>query len=179
MPDGSGHLGQEPRSDIGPILDYLRDTTKLPPELVRFEQFRFELHAVNQVQTFITQSQRIDPNYIFAMRRVKGYVSRPEVNGEYIHHFTFNVSDQGRARRAIFDDDIPLSALVSDAGPAHDMAWDSFYVFIPGADLQVDWAVTLADLPAISNIRVGISITGDMVRVKKLGNGALVLPGME
>ena len=34
-----------PRSDIGPIIDYLKDATKLPPSVVRPEQLLFEIET--------------------------------------------------------------------------------------------------------------------------------------
>ena len=169
-------LGDSPRSDLGPIGEYLKDITKLPPEVTRPEQFNFQIRVQNQqvVNGFPTPSNRIDPEYVFALRRIKGVISNPLVNQAFSHLFEFNISDQGRARGTIFDDPINMGVLVLSA---HDMVWDSFYAFVPGSDVSVDWTFDATQLPQVSDITVGVSITGDLVRVRRLSDGTLVVPG--
>lgn len=170
-------FGNAPRSDIGPIGEYLKDITKLPPEVTRPEQFNFKIRVTNQqiANGFPTPSNRIDPEYVFALRRIKAFISDPLVNQAYSHLFEFNVADQGRARGSIFDDPINIAVL---ALQTHDMVWDSFYAFVPGSDMIVDWQVDTNELPAISDITVGVALTGDLVRVRRLSDGALVVPGV-
>jgi len=171
-------LGQgDPRSDIGPIMEYLRDITKLPPEVTRPEQFNFQNRIINGAIAagFPTPSARVDPEYVFALRRIKGFVSDPNQNTDLVHLVEFNVADQGRARGTIFDDNINLAVLVQTV---HDMVWDSFYAFVPGSDMIVDWTVDLAGFPAIGDVTVGVSLTGDLVRVRRLPSGVIVIPGI-
>ncbi len=175
MADG---FGNSPRSDLGPVAEYLKDITKLPPEVTRPEQFNFKIRVQNgqTLAGFPTPSNRIDPEYVFALRRIKGFVSDPTVNEAFSHLFEFNIRDQGRARGSIFDDPINMAVLVRQA---HDMVWDSFYAFVPGSDVSVDWTVDTTGLPDVSDITVGVSLTGDLVRVRRLADGTLVVPGVE
>lgn len=172
---GSG----DPRSDVGPIAEYLRDITKLPPEVTRPEQFNFQNRilngAIDTAGGFPTPTQRVDPEYVFALRRIKGFVSDPNQNIDLVHLVEFNVADQGRARGTIFDDDINLAVLVQTV---HDMVWDSFYAFVPGSDMVVDWSIDLTGFPDIGDVTVGVSLTGDLVRVRRLPNGVLAIPGV-
>jgi hypothetical protein len=171
-------LGSSPRSDIGPIAEYLRDITKLPPELVRPEQLNFQINIVNQVVNTTTPSQRVDPEYTFAMRRIKGFVSDPVLLSPQIFLTQFNVRDQGRARGGVFTNPVNMGVLVGAGGPAHDMIWDSFYAFVPGADMIVDWFPNLAAFGANTNITFGVAITGDLVRTRRLADGTLTIPGV-
>lgn len=171
--DGNGFGSGDPRSDIGPIAEYLKDVTKLPPELTRIEQFSFtiEVDAMGGI-TATTPSNRIDPEYVFALRRIKGFISDPDTNLAVSHLITFNIADQGRARGGIFDDPINLAVLVNNN---HDMVWDSFYGFVPGADILVNWTVATG---IDSALMAGVSITGDLVRVRRLASGTLIIPGV-
>jgi hypothetical protein len=169
------HLGDSPRSDIGPIMEYLKDATKLPPEVVRPEQLLFELQVdATPASIFETASQRVEPEYIFVLRRLKGYVSVPQTNDAFIHGITFNIRDQGRARGGIFNNAINMAVL---ANSQHDMVWDTFYAFVPGSDVIVEWTIDAARVGANALI-TGVSITGDLVRVRRLDNGTLVIPGV-
>jgi hypothetical protein len=176
--NGKQGFGNAPRSDIGPIGEYLKDITKLPPEVTRPEQYNFKIRVVNGevANGFPTPSNRIDPEYVFALRRIKAFISNPTVNIDLAHFFEFNVADQGRARGSIFDDSINAAVLVLNS---HDMVWDSFYAFVPGSDMIVDWNVDTTALPLISDVTVGVSLTGDLVRVRRLSDGTLVVPGVE
>jgi len=172
---GSG----DPRSDLGPILDYLKDITKLPPEVTRPEQYSFDIRIQNGAVLGLPNNvDRVDPEYVFAMRRIKGSVSRPEVNGELVHFMDFNVVDQGRARGGVFRNPISMAVLVGMGGPAHDMVWDTFYAFVPGSDIQLDFQPALANFPAVSDATFIVSITGDLVRTRRLPDGTLVIPGV-
>lgn len=168
----------EPRSDIGPVERYLQDAYNLRPEVVRVEQLEFRITIVNGAITFQTPSQRLDPEFAFILRRIKGYGSfAVPAPGDLpiINQAVFNIEDQGRARGGIFRNPIRMSILAYPAGgPAHDMVFDSFYVFVPGADVAVNWAVQLANLPQEASVEFGISITGDVLRTRTLPGGALV-----
>jgi hypothetical protein len=173
------HLGSgDPRSDLGPILDYLKDIAKLPPEVTRPEQYSFNIRILNGAINAQNNVSRVDPEYVFAMRRIKGSVSRPEVNGELVHLMDFNVVDQGRGRGGIYRIPISMAVLVGMGGPAHDMVWDSFYAFVPGSDIQLDFLPALAQFPQVSDATFIISVTGDLVRTRRLPDGTLVIPGV-
>lgn len=181
MPDGNpSHLGSDPRSDIGPIAEYLRDITKLPPELVRPEQFRFRIRIQAQVITFTSPADRVDAEYVFALRRIKGSASNPTVNAADLHRMEFNIQDQGRGRGGLFRNPINMSTLAGTSGPGHDMIWDSFYAFVPGSDISVDFTVlgALGDFIAQGDITFFVSLTGDLVRTRKLADGTLIIPGV-
>jgi len=181
MPDGSLHqLGSDPRSDIGPIAEYLKDITKLPPEIVRPEQYRFRIRIQAQAQTFVSTADRIDAEYVFALRRIKGSVSNPTVNAPDLHRMEFNIVDQGRGRGGIFRNPINMSTLAGTSGPGHDMIWDSFYAFVPGSDINVDFTVlgALTDFIQGGDITFFVSLTGDLVRARRLADGTLQIPGV-
>lgn len=174
--EGINELGGEPRSDIGPVAGYLADVYELRPEVVRPEQLEFTITFVNQVETARTGAQRVDPEFVFALRRIKGWASAPAATAQFVEQATFNIRDQGRARGAIFNNPIRMSTLADIVGsPAHDMVWDGFYVFVAGSDLSVDWTVVAASLPANGTVQFGISITGDLLRTRRLPGGAMVV----
>jgi hypothetical protein len=171
----------QPRSDIGPVEQYLQDAYNLRPEVVRVEQLEFRIRVVDGVTTFQTPSQRIDPEFIFVMRRIKGYAGfaiDPQGTPPFCIGAVFNIEDQGRARGGVFRNPIRMSILCDRNGsPAHDMVFDSFYVFVPGADVAVNWQLDPAiftgeDAPPF--IEFGVSITGDVLRTRTLPGGALV-----
>jgi len=178
-------LGDAPRSDIGPVANYLADVYELRPEVVRTEHLEFRIQFTAGVETFRTGAQRIDPEFIFALRRIKGYASTANVvlgQGQvglpvqWVEQAVFNVRDQGRARGGIFANPIRMSVLCDIQGsPAHDMVWDSFYTFVAGADISVDWTVVAANVPQVGVVEYGISITGDVLRTRRLPGGAMVI----
>lgn len=166
----------EPRSDIGPVAQYLADVYELRPEVVRVEQFEFRIRFEAGLETFRDGTKRIDPEFIFALRRIKGWASAPDGSAQFVEQATFNVVDQGRARGGIFRDPIRMSTLADINGsPAHDMVWDAFYGFVAGADVIVDWNVNVADIPQEGVVEYGISITGDVLRTRRLPGGAMVV----
>jgi hypothetical protein len=173
---GLGDLaGDGPRSDIGPIERYLQDAYNLRPEIVRTEQLEFTVQADDTGITETTPSQRIDPEFAFILRRIKGFASMLEGQGPLSSPFmTFNVDDQGRARNGVFRNPIRMSYLVNvDGSPAHDYVWDAFYVFQPGADVIVNWSFA-GSIAANESAIWGVSLTGDVVRVRSLPGGALI-----
>lgn len=178
-------LGQSPRSDLGPIEMYLGDIAKLPPEVTRPEQmnFRIQINRTTTPATIVatTPSRRIEPEYVFALRRIKAFVSNPVVNGIDVDLAEFQIRDQGRARGGIFDSRVNMAVLCGPSGPAHDMVFDSFYAFVPGADVIVDWSLDLAALGNVqesARVVYGVSITGDLVRVRNLPDGTIMIPGL-
>lgn len=167
-----------PRSDLGPILDYLQDATKLPPAVVRPEQLLFELETDAQgAQLAVTTSQRVEPEYLFVLRRIRGYVSVPATNYPFVHGITAQIVDQGRARGGIFNNAVNMAHLCSTSGPMNDMVWDTFYVFVPGADVNVTWTIDAARVGANALV-TGLSLMGDLIRVRELDNGTLIIPGV-
>ena len=174
---GINELDGAPRSDVGPVAEYLTDVYELRPEVVRTEQLEFRVTITTGVEVFRTGAQRVDPEFIFALRRIKGWASTPNANDrQFVEQAVFNVLDQGRARGGIFQNPIRMSTLCNiDGSPAHDMVWDSFYTFVAGADLSVDWTVALANLNNVGTVEFGISITGDVLRTRRLPGGAMVV----
>ncbi|HMO94947.1 MAG TPA: hypothetical protein PKD27_02435, partial [Tepidiformaceae bacterium] len=166
----------EPRSDVGPVAQYLADVYELRPEVVRIEQLEFVITFTNGVETARTVSQRVDPEFMFALRRIKGWASAPDDTSQFVDMVTFNVDDQGRARGGIFRNPIRMSTLCDINGsPAHDMVWDAFYGFVAGADVDVTWNVDTTDFPEQGVVRFGVSLTGDLLRTRRLPGGAMVV----
>lgn len=175
---GLHELHGEPRSDVGPVAQYLADLYELRPEVVRIEQIEFRIVIEDGAITFQDGSKRIDPEFLFGLRRIKGYASAPADTAQFVELMTFNVSDQGRARpRGIFLDDIRMSVLCDINGsPAHDMVWDAFYGFVAGADISAIWNPRdLALFPQEGRVEFGISLTGDVIRTRRLPGGAMVV----
>lgn len=174
-----------PRSDLGPIENYLADIAKLPPELTRPEQLNFRIQidrsGAPATITTTTPSRRVEPEYVFALRRIKAFVSNPELNGIDVDLMEFQIRDQGRARGGIFDSRVNMAVLVGPSGPAHDMVFDSFYAFVPGSDVIVDWTPDLTLLGGVQDetrVVYGVSLTGDLVRVRTLPDGTVTIPGL-
>lgn len=174
--NGVNELGGEPRSDVGPVAQYLADLYELRPEVVRVEQLEFRLAIEGNVVTFESEAKRIDPEFIFAMRRIKGWASAALNTAQFVPEVTFNITDQGRARGGIFRDPVRMSVLCDINGsPAHDMVWDSFYTFVAGADISAEFVVRdLSALP-VTLVEYGISVTGDVLRTRRLPGGAMVV----
>lgn len=172
-----GQFHGEPRSDVGPVAQYLADIYELRPEVVRIEQLEFSITFVDGVETQRTISQRVDPEFLFALRRIKGWASAPADTAQFVENASFNVVDQGRARGGIFRNPIRMSTLCDISGsPAHDMVWDAFYGFVAGADVDVDWTVVLAGIPTDdATVRFGVSLTGDLIRTRRIPGGAMVV----
>ena len=173
---GIHELDGEPRSDIGPVAQYLADIYELRPEVVRVEHLEFRIVIDGNAVIFESGAKRIDPEFAFALRRIKGYASAPAATAQFVEQVVFNISDQGRARGGIFQDPIRMSVLAQvDGSPAHDMVWDSFYTFVAGADISAEF--TIADISALPQGRVeyGVSITGDVIRTRRLPGGAMVV----
>lgn len=171
------HTGLDgaPRSDIGPVAQYLADVYELRPEVVRIEQLEFRIQFINGVETFRDVAKRVDTEYIFALRRIKGWASAPANSAQFVEQAVFNIQDQGRARADLFRDPIRMSTLADINGsPAHDMVWDAFYGFVAGGDLNVNWTVNVAGIPQANTVEFGISITGDLLRTRRLPGGAMV-----
>lgn len=167
-----------PRSDIGPIEDYLRDATQLPPSVVRPEQLLFEVTTTAQgVINTQTANQRVEPEYIFVLRRIRGYVDDPANHYTLMNGLTVQVQDQGRGRGGIWNNAFSMAHLTSTSGPMNDAVWDGFYAFAPGADVEVIWTVIAARLGA-NAIIAGVSLMGDLVRVRELDDGTLIIPGV-
>ncbi len=173
---GIHELDGEPRSDIGPVAQYLADIYELRPEVVRTEHLEFRLVIEGNSITFQSGAKRIDPEFAFALRRIKGYASAAAGTAQFVEQVTFNISDQGRARGGIFQDPIRMSVLADINGsPAHDMVWDSFYTFVAGADLSADFVIRdIGALPA-TRVEYGIAVTGDVIRTRRLPGGAMVV----
>lgn len=173
---GIHELSGEPRSDIGPVAQYLADVYELRPEVVRIEQLEFRTIFTNGAELQTTGAQRIDPEFVFALRRIKGYASAQDGSFQFPELATFNIRDQGRGRGGLFSNPIRMSVLTDRLGsPTHDMVWDAFYSFVAGGDISVDWVVDAANIPQQGRVEFGISITGDLIRTRRLPGGAMVV----
>jgi hypothetical protein len=104
-------------------------------------------------------------------------VSTPATNYPFVHGLTMQVQDQGRARGGIWNNPFNMAMLTSTSGPMNDAVWDGMYVFSPGADVSVTWAIIAARLGA-NTFFAGVSLMGDLVRVRTLNDGTLVIPGV-
>jgi hypothetical protein len=175
---GLGALhGGEPRSDIGPISGYLQDVYNLAPEVVRVEHMRFDLRIVNQIITFQSEAKRIDPEFAFALRRLRivGWCS-DEANLNFASpDVTFNIEDQGRGRGGVFLDPISIVETANHNGTfAGELVWDSFYRFVAAASIRGLWTVDLSLMPANETVVFTASIEGDLLRTRTLPGGAMV-----
>lgn len=170
-------LSGEPRSDIGPIQSYLQDVYNLAPEVVRTEHLRFELHLVDGTVDFESPSRKVDPEFVFALRRlsISGWSAAPVENWAN-PSITFNLEDQGRARGGLFNDPISIAETADHNGNvAMELVWDAFYGFVPGADIKGIWAFDPTLFPAESGeIRIVARVTGDVLRTRTLPGGAMI-----
>ncbi len=171
--------GGSPRSDIGPISGYLQDVYNLAPEVVRIDQFEFRLTVASRVVTFQSEAKQVDPEFLFAVRRIKGFGFTADVQGiaaTLPHAITVNLADKGRARAGLFEDPIRMSYLISnkDGNSIQEFVWDAFYRFQPGATMAAVWVATVASLEAAVTYEYGISVTGDVLRSRTLPGGALL-----
>lgn len=174
---GIGDLSGDPRSDVGSISNYLQDVYNLAPEVVRTEHLRFELRIVNQQVVFETPSLKIDPEFAFALRRLRitGWCSDPTAINFANPSVTFQLEDQGRARGGIFQSPISIVETANHLGVvASELVWDSLYRFVPGADIRGIWGVDLATMPQEASVTFMAGITGDVLRTRTLPGGAMI-----
>lgn len=176
---GLGSLGSgEPRSDIGPVSGYLQDVYNLAPEVLRTEHIRFELQVRNQQIVFQTDPLRVDPEFVFALRRLRitGFstdatdlnFARPDI--------TFNIEDQGRGRGGVFLTPVSIVETANHNGTyAGEIVWDGFYRFVAGASLRALWGINLTLFPANQETYTFIaSVCGDVLRTRTLPGGAMI-----
>lgn len=173
-----GSLGSgEPRSDIGPVSGYLQDVYNLAPEVLRTEHLRFELQINAGVVTFQTDAQRIDPEYVFALRRIRitGHCTDVAQLNFAGPHVTFNIEDQGRGRGGVFLNPISIVETANHNGTyAGELVWDGFYRFVTSASLRGLWSFDPAQLPGQGTYTFVASISGDVLRTRTLPGGALI-----
>jgi len=175
---GLGALGSgEPRSDIGPVSGYLQDVYNLPPEVLRTEHVRFDLQIQNQAIIFQTDAQRVDPEFVFALRRLRivGHCSDPAQVNFCGPGITFNIEDQGRGRGGVFLNPVSIMETATHNGSyAGEIVWDGFYRFVVSASLKALWSFDLAQLPGAGIYTFTASISGDVLRARTLPGGAMI-----
>lgn len=176
---GLGALGSgEPRSDIGPVSGYLQDVYNLAPEVLRTEHVRFELQVQNRSIIAQTDAQRIDPEFVFAMRRLRitGHSTDATDLNFAGPHITFNIEDQGRGRGGVFLNPVSIVETANHNGTyAGEIVWDGFYRFVTSASLRALWSIDLTQLPANQEIYTFIAaIQGDVLRTRTLPGGAMI-----
>lgn len=171
---GSG----EPRSDIGPVSGYLQDVYNLAPEVLRTEHVRFELRVQNRTIIFQTDPQRVDPEFVLALRRIRitGFCNNVADQNFAGPHITFNIEDQGRGRGGVFLNPISIIETANHNGTyAGEIVWDGFYRFVAAASLRGIWGIDLAQLPATQDIYTFVAaIQGDVLRTRTLPGGAMI-----
>lgn len=175
---GLGSLGGgEPRSDIGPVSGYLQDVYNLAPEVLRTEHLRFELAVLNQAVVFQTEPQRIDPEFVFALRRIRitGFCSDAEQVNFCGPEITFNIEDQGRGRGGVFLNPISIMETADKNGNySGELVWDGFYRFVTAASLRGIWTVDPTLLLGTGRYTFVASISGDVLRTRSLPGGAMI-----
>lgn len=173
----SGLGSGEPRSDIGPVSGYLQDVYNLAPEVLRTEHIRFDLRIENKAIVSQTEPQRIDPEFAFALRRIRvvGWCSDDEVTNFASPDITFNIEDQGRGRGGVFLNPVSIAETADKNGNyAGEIVWDSFYRFVAGASLRGLWTIDPTTLPSTDTYIFTASISGDVLRTRTLPGGALI-----
>lgn len=175
---GLGSLGGgEPRSDIGPVSGYLQDVYNLAPEVLRTEHLRFELAVLGQAIVFQTEPQRIDPEFIFALRRIRitGFCSDDAKVNFCGPEITFNIEDQGRGRGGVFLNPISIMETANKNGNyAGELVWDGFYRFVTSASLRGIWTVDPSLLTGNGRYTFVASVSGDVLRTRTLPGGAMI-----
>jgi hypothetical protein len=175
---GLGALGSgEPRSDIGPVSGYLQDVYNLAPEVLRTEHVRFELVVQNQAIVFQTDAQRIDPEFVFALRRLRivGFCTDALQQNFCGPHITFNIEDQGRGRGGVFLNPVSIVETANHNGTyGGELVWDGFYRFVTSASLRALWSVDPTQLPGNGTYTFIASISGDVLRTRTLPGGAMI-----
>lgn len=179
--EGSAGLGAlasgEPRSDIGPISGYLQDVYNLAPEVLRTEHLRFELQVQNQAVVFQTDAQRIDPEFVFALRRLRivGYCTDLQQQNFCGPEITFNIEDQGRGRGGVFLNPVSIVETANHDGTySGELVWDGFYRFVTSASIRGIWSVNPALLLGGGTYTFVASICGDVLRTRTLPGGAMI-----
>lgn len=170
--------GGEPRSDIGPVSGYLQDVYNLAPEVLRTEHLRFELQIKNGQVVFQTDAQRIDPEFVLALRRIRitGWCSDPANVNFASPAITFNIEDQGRGRGGVFLNPISIVETANHNGTyAGEIVWDGFYRFVVAASLKGLWSFDLALLTGTDVVYTFVAaISGDVLRARTLPGGAMI-----
>jgi hypothetical protein len=173
-----GSLGSgEPRSDIGPVSGYLQDVYNLAPEVLRTEHVRFDIQIQNGVVIFETEAQRIDPEFVFALRRLRivGHCTDPAQINFCGPSVTFNVEDQGRGRGGVFLNPVAINETANHNGTyAGEIVWDGFYRFVVSASLKALWSFDPNLLPGAGIYTFTASISGDVLRARTLPGGAMI-----
>jgi len=175
---GLGSLGGgEPRSDIGPVSGYLQDVYNLAPEVLRTEHVRFDIQIQNGGVIFETDAQRIDPEFVFALRRLRivGHCTDETQTNFCGPSVTFNVEDQGRGRGGVFLNPVAINETANHNGSyAGEIVWDGFYRFVVSASLKGLWSFDPALLPGAGVYTFTASISGDVLRARTLPGGAMI-----
>jgi|GEM_PF-3415430 len=170
--------GGEPRSDIGPVSGYLQDVYNLAPEVLRTEHLRFELQIREGAVLFQTDPQRIDPEFVFALRRIRivGHCTDAAQINFAGPHVTFNIEDQGRGRSGVFLNPISIVETANHNGNyAGEIVWDGFYRFVSAANLRGLWSFDPTQLNVSGATYTFIaSVCGDVLRVRTLPGGAMI-----
>ena len=169
--------GGEPRSDIGPVSGYLQDVYNLAPEVLRTEHLRFELAVENQAIVFQTDAQRIDPEFVFALRRIRitGFCNDAQQTNFCGPDITFNIEDQGRGRGGVFLNPISIMETANHNGTyAGEIVWDGFYRFVTSASIKGIWTVDPSSLAGAGRYTFVASICGDVLRTRTLPGGAMI-----
>lgn len=112
-------------------------------------------------------TQRIHPEYLFAMRRMMGFVQDPAVDTGDIARVEFTIREQGRGQD-VFLTPQNLAQLIPGSGSDR-FDWETPYVFREAAEITLAFAVNdAAGWVGGADRRFGVVIIGDLVRKKIL-----------
>lgn len=159
----------------GAVRAYIEDVR----DNIRFEDSRVDLITFicrvddeTGALTPITPTQRIHPEYLFACRRVHGFMGNPSEMGLNVVFIEAQIRENGRAQDMLLTP-INLAAIVPGTG--HDRAeWETPYVFREAAEISVNWvlrpeaAALWSPLATGLDTLVGIVLVGDLIRKKIL-----------
>jgi hypothetical protein len=151
----------------GALLQYYSDLSSglLPPEDMRIEdlQYRVQIDPTGQI---VTQSEKVTliARYIFAFRRMSGFILDGDLAGFGPGLVNFQVQEQGRDIN-VFKRPVSMQSLLSRSGSGNIAEWDGVYTTVPGTDLAVNWTVDSARWTALvgATKEMGIQILGDYV----------------
>jgi hypothetical protein len=172
----AGALIEIVRRRFGVVRAYIEDVR----DNIRFEDSRVEtitfLARLNAATGAVTQltpqgTQRIHPEYLFAMRRIHGLFNSPATMGVNIAFIEATLRENGRGQDVLLT---PINLASVVPGTGHDrIEYETPYVFREGAEITVNFALRPLDATLIweaqENDRlVGLVLVGDLIRKKIL-----------
>lgn len=161
-----------PTATSGMLTRYREEIAHgLDPEDMRIQTLEFE-GVVDAAGVVVLQPEpvRIDPEYKFFLRRIKGWIMSPEVNTSNASLITFQIRELGRDRD-IFRTPPTLAGIIPGFG-GEAFEYVGGYNFFAGSEIRITFAVKPAafGLPGwiAPGKRFAVVLLGDEVRVNVL-----------